>query len=285
MDASHVYWTGAFDGDVRRVPRSGGKVQVISTGESYTHGASLVAGHVYWLSSLGSQYRLRRARPDGSGSEVLATWKPELGDSTYFCMQRVLPAGGGAVIWPAGKEVKRWSPTAGSMALARQDDNAVQALVSANGELFWATHQGGGVQRTEPGQVVWHRGGAVKDRVLVPTGVRGNLTRAGQRLIYAAAGLWILELPGQPRDRRALDPLGQPWGLAVVGREVLWTDRQRGIIRAADPATGGPRTLAAGQPDALCIAADSGAVAWSTGDDLATSARDGAIHVLALPAH
>ena len=78
VDATHVYWTADFDGEVRSIPIGGGATTVLgSTWEPY--GVALDATHVYWtdtgtgVSDPGSVLRVPK---NGGSATVLADAQP-----------------------------------------------------------------------------------------------------------------------------------------------------------------------------------------------------------------
>jgi hypothetical protein len=111
VDAQNVYWTDLGDGSVRAVPKAGGAVVTLATGQAQPRRLALDGSYVYWANHLGGA--IMRAPKDGSAAPTLVSTAVQpmavavVGAYVFFVeqtgaagdLQRAPAAGGSPVLW------------------------------------------------------------------------------------------------------------------------------------------------------------------------------------------
>ncbi len=75
LDATHVYWTDMIADTVNRVPKAGGSIEVIATGEDNPRAIEVSGGFVYWANDAVSaaNQKIKRAPVTGGAASTIGS--------------------------------------------------------------------------------------------------------------------------------------------------------------------------------------------------------------------
>lgn len=266
VDGTHVYWTNAATGDVRRAPIGGGAAETIFDGPDGTdlaEGLLRVGNDLYFAIDdvNGGVYRCPVTGCGAGGPQLVVAVK-----SPGFMG---LAAGNVLVVSEGtfdGRVGRCTLPCAGGLTFVTGAESFPKYAAVEGDAVYWSTLIPG------PGNLRGKADDGSSETTLVPTQAVQQIAVKGSEVIFAARGSGV---KGVPRAggaiRRLYDPLTQSERFALDGNDVYFNDTAASTGRILKCALAGcgdaGTTMAALQARPHAIVVDSKSVYWTNRGD------------------
>jgi hypothetical protein len=234
VDAANVFWVDEGDGRVMSIPKTGGPITVLASGQGAPCGIAARGGYLYWrthggvvrrklipngaledlgvaqgdscavdadataafwFEDVGAGFNLRMAAPPGSSPVTIAT------ATVPFDLDA---AGPGEVGWTDGAEGKAYtSPKTSGNAKSQIANGALSGIAFHGPDFFITDPAGGAIHRGQTG--------------FAPQGFTGGLSTPKGIAVFADQVTWVEEGADVVARKGAGEPLAAPAEVLVTG--------------------------------------------------------------------
>ncbi|MCA9671698.1 MAG: hypothetical protein KC503_39135 [Myxococcales bacterium] len=238
VDDTHVYWASrgsdCSSGEIRRVRKCGGAVEVIAKGQPSPNAIALDAARVYFYNGCGSGILRSVAKSGGP----LRTYPIKVEDSG-----RALAVGSDDIYFSDYGLLRIAKDGSGAQVAVEPNYYVYAVAADARGAVWMGPGRGAS---SFYGVLAYRPGDAAPTKLASPTGV-GNALAIDADAVYFGASGGIARVARSGGDAVAV-AAGPSWRIAVDDAHVYWTDGFAGgggykVYKA--PKSGGERSLVA----------------------------------------
>ncbi len=145
LDSTHVYWSSAGDGTIRRVPKVGGAIETVASAQGAPTVLAMDETSIYWVNSGAGQ--IMKINKDQTGLQQMAGAQGIPSD---------IAISSDRVYWSvtADNEIRSVGIAGGAVSTLLTGQAGVSDLTVAGGHLYWSNKDSGDIMRAELGSMV-----------------------------------------------------------------------------------------------------------------------------------
>lgn len=265
LDDTAVYWTST-DGNIRKIPKTGGEPLTIVSGQSAPWALTLDSTNLYWVNKardggdvFGDHCTVMQAPIGGGQATVLAADQPQAYRNIAVDNTSVYWLTNPSLDYPSGRVMK--VPIGGGELVALASDQYDPTGIAVDGtSVYWSTEYYVTMKVAKNGStpsLLGHCG---------PSNLAIDASN-----IYLFSGKLVVRVPIMGGDATTLASSFvnvYPSGIAVDESSVYWTvpgSGSEGLIGKVAKDGGAPIELISGQDNPVAITVDATSVYWING--------------------